>query len=72
MNIGTYLLATRATGLDAVATLDDIGFEGDGPWTAVQLQKKTAGVAEDRARFIASPQRRGACRAILADRLRYC
>jgi hypothetical protein len=35
----------------------------------VQLQEEAAGVAEDGAGFIAAPQRRGACGAVLAYRL---
>jgi hypothetical protein len=41
----TYLLATESVSLDAVAALDDIGFERDGAGAAMQLQKKAAGVA---------------------------
>ena len=64
---GPYLLAsTRPTRLDAVAALDDIGLEGDGSWTAMQLQEQAAGVAEDGAGFIAAPERRGARCAVLA------
>jgi hypothetical protein len=66
----TYLLATAWTAsLDAVAALDDIGFEADGARTAVELQKKPAGIAEDRARLIAPPERGGAGGAVLADGL---
>jgi hypothetical protein len=35
----------------------------------VQLQEEATGVAENRARFIASPERRRARRAVLAYRL---
>jgi hypothetical protein len=52
----SYLLAcARPTGLDAVAALDDIGLERNGAWSAVQLQEEAAGVAQNRARLIASP-----------------
>jgi len=35
----------------------------------VQLEEETAGVAEDGARLIATPERRGARRAVPADGL---
>lgn len=60
--IATHLLFhfhARAHGLDAVATLDDIGLEGDGARPAVQLEKQAAGIAEDGAGFIATPERSG-------------
>ena len=41
-----YLLTTsRTTGLDAIAALDDVCFERDGPWAAMQLQEEATGVA---------------------------
>lgn len=65
-----YLLAGAGrASLDAVATLDDIGLEGDGPRAAVQLQEEAAGVAEHRAGLIASPEGRRARGAVLADGL---
>jgi hypothetical protein len=52
----SYLLAcARPASLDAVAALDDIRLERNGSWSAVQLQKETAGVAEDGAGFITAP-----------------
>jgi hypothetical protein len=72
-SLHTYLLArTRPASLHAVAALDDIGLERDGAWPAVQLQKQTAGVAENGARLIASPQGRSACCAVLTYRLDAC
>lgn len=69
-NSSAYLLAhAGSASLDAVAALDDIGLERDGSRAAVQLQEEPAGVAEDGARFIATPERSGACRAVSADRL---
>jgi hypothetical protein len=65
-----YLLAcARAASLDAVTALDDIGFERDRAWSAVQLQEEAAGVAQDRASLIASPERRRARCAVLTYRL---
>ena len=64
-----YLLAPWPTRLDAVAALDDIRLERDWSRTAVQLQKQSTGVAQHSARLIATPERRGARGAVLADRL---
>lgn len=60
--LSTHLLLhlhARTHGLDAIATLDDIGLERDWPGPAMQLEKQAAGIAEDCARFIASPERGG-------------
>lgn len=57
-------------GLDAVATLDYIGLEGNRARATVQLEKQAAGVAQDRAHLVASPERRGGCAAVLACGLR--
>ena len=66
----TYLFASaRRARLDAIPTFDDIGLEGDGPRAAVQLQEKTAGIAQNGAGLIAAPEGRGARRAVLADGL---
>jgi hypothetical protein len=67
--ISDLLAHAGRTSLDAVAAFDDIGLEGDGSRAAVQLQEEAAGIAEDRARLIATPERRGARGAVLADRL---
>jgi len=67
---GRYLLAAaRSARLDAVAALDDIGLEGDGPGAAVQLEEEAAGIAEHGAGLVAAPERRGARGAVLADGL---
>lgn len=66
----SLLACTRPASLDAVPALDDIGFEGDGSWAAVQLQEEAAGVAQDRSRLIAAPKRCCARGAVLADRRR--
>ena len=65
----SYPLARRPASLDAVAAFDDICLERDGARPAVQLQEESAGVAEDGTRFIATPERCGACRAVPADGL---
>lgn len=68
--IRAYPLTSAWTaGLNAVATLDDISLERDRSRSAVQLQEEAAGIAENGARLIASPERRSACGAVLADRL---
>ena len=41
--------------LNAVAALDHIGFERNGPGTAVELEEEAAGVAEDCTGLVASP-----------------
>jgi len=46
-------------GLDAVARLDHVGLERDGTRAAVQLEEEAAGVAEDGAGLIATPERSG-------------
>jgi hypothetical protein len=69
MQLSYLLAASRTARLDAVAALDDVRLERDGPWAAMQLQEEAAGIAQDGAGFIASPQRRGARGTVLADRL---
>lgn len=39
MGFGYLLSSARSASLDAIAALDDIGFEGDGARAAVQLQE---------------------------------
>lgn len=46
-----------AHSLDTIAALDDIGLERNGAWSAVQLEKQAAGIAEDLTSLIASPER---------------
>lgn len=60
------LLLGTAGRLDPVATLDNVGLEAYRSRTAVELEEETAGIAEDRAGFIASPERSSACSAVLA------
>jgi hypothetical protein len=53
---GTYLaLRALASSFNPIPAFDNISLEADGPWTAVQLEKKTAGTAEDGAEFIPAP-----------------
>jgi len=63
------LLRPRARCFDAVAALDHVGLEADGSRAAVQLEKETAGVAEDGAGLIATPEGSGARAAVQADGL---
>lgn len=71
--VSSYLLArARPASLHTVAALDDICLERDWSWSPVQLQEQAAGVAENRARFIAAPERSGTCSAVLAHRLDAC
>jgi len=67
--VARSLAAAGAGRLDAVAALDDVGLEGDGARPAVQLEEEAAGVAQDGARLVTAPERRGAGGAVLADRL---
>lgn len=70
--LSTYLLLhlhARTHGLDTIATLDDIGLERDWSRAAVQLEEQAAGIAEDGARFIASPERGGGSLTVLAGGL---
>ena len=53
------LLARSLRGLDAIARLDHVGLERDGTRAAVQLEEEAAGVAEDGAGLIATPERSG-------------
>ena len=57
----------RGCCLDAVAALDNISLEADRSWSTVQLEKETAGIAEDAAELVASPERSGAGSTILTD-----
>lgn len=50
-------------GLDTVPALDDIRLQADRPRASVQLEEKSAGIAQHGAGFIAPPQR---CRRGLA------
>lgn len=63
------LLCSLAGRLHAVAALDNIGLEADGSRATVKLQEQTASIAKDGASFIASPERRCARAAVLADGL---
>lgn len=68
----TYLLLhfhARAHGLDAIATLDDVCLERDRTWAAMQLEKQATGIAENSARFIASPERSSGGLTVLAGGL---
>lgn len=68
----TYLFLLGQLGphrLDAIATLDDVCLERDGTGAAVQLEEEAAGVAEDGARLVAAPERRGRRLAVLAGGL---
>ena len=68
-----YLLLhvhARTHSLDAVAALDNVCLEGNGPRPAVQLEEQAAGIAEDGAGLVATPQRSGGRLTILADGLR--
>ena len=69
MNYLLLHLHVGSHGLNPIAALDDIGLERDWPWSAVQLQKETAGIAENGARLIATPERGGARRTVLTLRL---
>jgi hypothetical protein len=55
--------------LDAIARFDHVGLERDRTRAAVEFEEEAAGVAEDGAGLIATPE--GCCRgrAVLADRL---
>jgi hypothetical protein len=66
-----YLLASSLTcDLDSITTLDDIGLEADGTWTAVEFQKKPTSIAQYGTALIASPQGGGAGAAVLTYWLR--
>lgn len=56
-------------GFDAVARFDHVGFERDGARSAVQFEEEAAGIAEDGAGFVASPERCGGGGAVLAHGL---
>ncbi len=49
------LLWPLVGGLDSIATLDYIRLETDWTRATVQLEEKSAGIAEDRPSFVASP-----------------
>lgn len=65
----TYPLFLSRRSLDAVSALDNVGLQAYRARTAVKLQEETAGIAEDTARLISSPERGGTCTAVLADGL---
>ena len=48
------LLALAST-LDSVPTFDNIGLEAYRPRSPMQLEKKAAGIAEDRSDLVSSP-----------------
>lgn len=50
---------------DAVPALDNIGLQRDRPWAAVQLEEETAGIAEDIAHLVTTPERRRRCATVL-------
>jgi hypothetical protein len=56
-------------GLDTIPTLDNVCFQADRTRSAVELEEQAARVAEHGAGIIATPERCGTCRAILAYRL---
>ena len=63
------VLARCLRGLDAIARLDHVGLERNGSWASVELEEEAAGIAEDGAGLIATPERgRRGC-AVLADGL---
>ena len=51
----TDLLLGAGSSLDAVAALDNVRLETDGTRTTMQLEEKTASIAEDRAHLVATP-----------------
>ena len=53
-------------GFDTIPTLDNVCFEANRTRSAVEFEEQATCVAEHGAGFIATPERRGACRAILA------
>lgn len=55
--------------LDAIAALDHIGLEGDGSGATVKLEEETAGIAEDAAGLVTSPQRCRRGTTVLTDGL---
>lgn len=63
------VLARCLRGLDAIARLDHVGLERDGPWAAVEFEEEAAGIAEDGAGLIAAPEGCGGGCAVLADGL---
>ena len=56
-------------GFDTVPALDNVCFQADRTRSAMELEEQAARVAEHGTGFIATPERSGACRAILAYRL---
>jgi len=51
----TYLLLGAGGSLDAVAALDNVRLETDGTRATMQLEEKTASIAQDRAHLVATP-----------------
>lgn len=51
----------------AIAGLDHVRLERDGPSSAMKLQKQATGVAQHLARLVTTPQRRRRRLAVLAD-----
>lgn len=62
-------LGTLTSGLDTVATLDHIGLQAYRTRSAMEFEKETTGIAQNRTEFVPTPKRRGGGAAILADRL---
>lgn len=63
------VFARRLRGLDAVARFYHVGFERYGARSAVEFEEEAAGIAEDGAGFVASPERSSGGGAVLADGL---
>ena len=63
------LSLARARALDAVATLDNICLQAYRSWTTVQLEEEATGIAQNRADFVAPPERCGRRGAILTSGL---
>jgi hypothetical protein len=58
-------LCALARCLDAVSTLDHVGLQAYRSRATVQLEEKTAGIAENGASLISAPERCCACAAVL-------
>lgn len=58
--------------LNAISTLNHISLKRHGTSFGVQLEEKTASIAEDIAVIITAPERCGACTTIAADGLEEC
>jgi hypothetical protein len=67
-----YLLPRALRGsFDTVPALDNVCLQADRTRSAVELEEQAASVAEHGAGFIATPERGGTCRAVLAYRLQW-